>query len=91
MNNILAVLGFIVAVVGPVAAALASNPLVAAHAKLVSILAAAGVFIMACGVALKALTGNAYIQAPDIYFYFFKITQRAPLAYLFIAGRVRGR
>ena len=50
MPKVITVLGFVVAVVGPVAAALAANPLVAAHAQLVSVLAVVGMVVMACGV-----------------------------------------
>jgi len=55
LGAILVALGFIVAVVGPVAAALAANPLVAAHQKLVNVLAIVGVIAMACGVAHDAI------------------------------------
>ena len=55
LGIVLTVLGLIVTVVGPVIAALAANPLVQAHANLVTALGWAGVCVMAAGVALTAL------------------------------------
>ena len=55
LGIVLTILGLIVAVVGPIVTALASNPLVQAHAALVTALGWAGVIVMVCGVALTAL------------------------------------
>jgi Tfp pilus assembly protein PilN len=55
LGLVLTILGLITTVGGPVVAALAANPQVQAHQKLVTVLAWAGVVVMVCGVALTAL------------------------------------
>ena len=69
MATVLTVLGLVVAVGGPVIAALAANPVVAAHSRLVGILAGVGVIITVAGVAHDALLkwqASSHVQALEV-------------------------
>jgi intracellular sulfur oxidation DsrE/DsrF family protein len=63
LGALMTILGVVVTVAGPVITALSQNPVVQGNTTMAGILSGAGVLVMACGVALKALTGNAYVAA----------------------------
>ena len=55
LGTILAALGFLTAVIGPIVTAAVSSPIVAANQQLQKVLAIAGVIVMLAGVAHDAL------------------------------------
>ena len=77
LGLILTILGLVTAVGGPVLAALLANPVVAAHANLVSVLGVIGIIITLAGVAHDALlkwqaSNQVHLQAMA------KLAQPAP-------------